>query len=86
MKKLLILSLLFPFTGLADNIKTFHSRPYCFYEEENCIKLKKKFESTNIPNGRYLAKCVRRNHPDCPGRTWLLFVTIQVSLKQTLKE
>lgn len=85
MKQTLILLLLsISFTCWAENIKTFTSKPYCFYKKEPCLKLRNKFQGTKVPNARYKAQCVQRAHPDCPGRKWLLFVTIQVSLEKTL--
>ena len=84
MKRALILILFIPFICWGENIKSFTSKPYCFYKKESCLNLRKKFISTKVPNARYKASCVQRTHPDCPGRKWLLFVTIQVSLEQTL--
>ena len=84
MRQALILLFFIPFCCWGENIKSFTSKPYCFYKKENCLNLQKKFQGTKVPNARYQARCVRRAHPDCPGRKWLLYVTIQVSLEKTL--
>jgi hypothetical protein len=84
MKKILILFLFLPFLSWGENMKTFTSKPYCFYKMEPCLKLRNKFRRIKVPNARYEAKCVQRAHSDCPGRNWLLFVKIHVSMEKTL--